>query len=288
MTPVSDQSPTGEDAPAASSRSDASAVPERHTAKPHPENTMTRDSADAVEVTQHEYRKTATIRASQWWKMGDHPAVVPIGAKLTVPVNPTQGWCPTLEGGHVVTPGDWIATGIQGEHWPIKADIFEATYAPVNARRLSALSAIPSTSDVGAGQREAITVNMLGEVMQDAWGEICDDSGAHPLDINRVHGVTWYNAGHWTDLIALRLNERLAALRTDTPSPSEAMVERLREALQPSAATKAAYIGEFSFLIDIEHEGEEITRKLDVPWTTIKEIMAAIRIRAALTDEVKP
>ncbi|MDE0878540.1 MAG: hypothetical protein OSB00_07725 [Sphingomonas bacterium] len=78
---------------------------------------------------------------------------------------------------------------------------------------------------------------------------------------------------------------RLSAL---SATPSEAMVERLREALRPSAATKAAYIGEFSFLIDIEHEGEETTRKLDVPWTTIKEIMAAIRIRAALTNEVKP
>ena len=36
----------------------------------------------------------------------------------------------TLEGYHVVSPGDWIATGSQGERWPIKPDIFAATYEP--------------------------------------------------------------------------------------------------------------------------------------------------------------
>ncbi len=27
-----------------------------------------------------------------------------------------------------VTPGDWIITGVKGEHYPCKPDIFEATY----------------------------------------------------------------------------------------------------------------------------------------------------------------
>lgn len=34
----------------------------------------------------------------------------------------------TLEGPHVVTPGDWIITGVKGERYPCKPDIFEATY----------------------------------------------------------------------------------------------------------------------------------------------------------------
>lgn len=34
----------------------------------------------------------------------------------------------TLEGPHTVTPGDWIITGIKGEKYPCKPDIFEATY----------------------------------------------------------------------------------------------------------------------------------------------------------------
>ena len=42
-----------------------------------------------------------------------------------------HGWIDTLEGGHPVCPGDWIATGIKGEHWNIKPDIFEATYEAV-------------------------------------------------------------------------------------------------------------------------------------------------------------
>jgi hypothetical protein len=36
-----------------------------------------------------------------------------------------------LEGGHIVTPGDWIITGIKNENYPCKPDIFEATYERV-------------------------------------------------------------------------------------------------------------------------------------------------------------
>ena len=34
----------------------------------------------------------------------------------------------TLEGGHWVTLGDWVIRGVQGEFYPCKPDIFEATY----------------------------------------------------------------------------------------------------------------------------------------------------------------
>ena len=77
-----------------------------------------------------EFRKTATIRAVQWHKMGDHPAVVLKSAQNRY-ADEGVPWCPTLEGGHVVTPGDWIATGVQGEHWPIKPNVFAATYEAV-------------------------------------------------------------------------------------------------------------------------------------------------------------
>jgi hypothetical protein len=39
-----------------------------------------------------------------------------------------HGWIDTKEGGHVVCPGDWIITGVQGEYYPCKPDIFAATY----------------------------------------------------------------------------------------------------------------------------------------------------------------
>lgn len=41
-----------------------------------------------------------------------------------------HGWIDTLEGGHTVCPGDWIITGVKGEHYPCKPDIFAATYEP--------------------------------------------------------------------------------------------------------------------------------------------------------------
>ena len=37
----------------------------------------------------------------------------------------------TLEGRHSVRHLDWIITGIRGEKYPCKPDIFEATYEPV-------------------------------------------------------------------------------------------------------------------------------------------------------------
>jgi hypothetical protein len=41
------------------------------------------------------------------------------------------GWIGTLEGGHVVRPGDFIITGVKGEKYPCRADIFEMTYEKV-------------------------------------------------------------------------------------------------------------------------------------------------------------
>lgn len=38
----------------------------------------------------------------------------------------------TLEGTMVANPGDWIIRGVQGEFYPCKSDIFEATYERVD------------------------------------------------------------------------------------------------------------------------------------------------------------
>ena len=37
----------------------------------------------------------------------------------------------TLEGKLTISPGDWIIRGVQGEIYPCKPDIFEATYEKV-------------------------------------------------------------------------------------------------------------------------------------------------------------
>ncbi|MEO1503154.1 MAG: hypothetical protein AAFU68_02900 [Pseudomonadota bacterium] len=58
---------------------------------------------------------------------------------------------------------------------------------------------------------------------------------------------------------------------------------KLKEALTPSGATKADYIGEFTFLFEFSDEdGNPDDVRVCVPWDTVKEIMAAIRARATL------
>jgi hypothetical protein len=79
-------------------------------------------------------KKPVVIEATQWFKHGDHEAVVEIPYNQPIDrhaIQPGQwGWVPTLEGGHLVSPGDWIITGVQGERYPCKPDIFAATYEP--------------------------------------------------------------------------------------------------------------------------------------------------------------
>lgn len=71
-------------------------------------------------------KKPIIIEATQWsgFEQGPHD----LGIILLSPEKPGMGWIGTLEGGHEVTPGDWIITGIKGEKYPCKP---EATYEPV-------------------------------------------------------------------------------------------------------------------------------------------------------------
>lgn len=100
-----------------------------------------------------------TIEAHRWHKNGDHPndnctvdengnywegAVVryfrhpsPVKAGNMLCQHCADsyhyhGWIDTKEGGHIVCPGDWIITGVAGEYYPCKPDIFTLYYSPVN------------------------------------------------------------------------------------------------------------------------------------------------------------
>ena len=44
-----------------------------------------------------------------------------------------HGWIDTFEGGHIACPEDYIITGVKGEKYPCKPDIFELTYEPVDS-----------------------------------------------------------------------------------------------------------------------------------------------------------
>lgn len=108
-------------------------------------------------------KKPVIIEASQWFKNGDHPnddVLRPFEDTGKIPDEPREGaivryyrhpsmngqfpcreckktmhqhgWIDTLEGGHNICPGDWIITGIKGEIYPCKPDVFEATYEKVD------------------------------------------------------------------------------------------------------------------------------------------------------------
>ena len=110
-------------------------------------------------------KKPVVVEASQWHKNGDHPhdnatemfdypngqrpQVIREGEVVRYFRHPdvssekpcdhcgatmhNHGWIDTLEGGHIVCPGDFIITGVKGERYPCKPDIFAATYDEVEA-----------------------------------------------------------------------------------------------------------------------------------------------------------
>lgn len=71
-------------------------------------------------------KKPIIIEAEQWFP--DHPVhgvhICPYGVQLPYII--------TLEGNLHVSFGDWIITGVNGEKYPCKPDIFEKTYELVN------------------------------------------------------------------------------------------------------------------------------------------------------------
>ena len=78
-----------------------------------------------------QYRKKPIfIEAVQWFKFGDHPAVVPYTpAYESVSTNRGKPSIKTLEGDiHFVSEGDWIIQGVKGEFYACKPDIFAMTY----------------------------------------------------------------------------------------------------------------------------------------------------------------
>lgn len=110
-----------------------------------------------------EYRKLpVVIEATQWFQNGDHPddqceeitasdgETFPSEGKVVRYFRHpdvhgdtkckhcdkrmhVHGWIDTLEGGHIVCPGDFIITGVKGERYPCKPDVFATTYEPAEA-----------------------------------------------------------------------------------------------------------------------------------------------------------
>ena len=76
--------------------------------------------------------------------------------------DPRCVWIETLEGGHVVSPGDWVITGVKGERYPCKPDIFEMTYEAVIPGKTVGLDAMRWIEVQPTPDGEAHVVRVLG------------------------------------------------------------------------------------------------------------------------------
>ena len=87
-------------------------------------------------------KRPVKISARKWQKDGDHDHVTSLPGELWGETHAERyckhcgmnkcnhGMIKTLEGGHIVCPGDWIIKGVKGEYYPCKPDIFDMTYTP--------------------------------------------------------------------------------------------------------------------------------------------------------------
>lgn len=104
-------------------------------------------------------KKPVVIDAVRWNRHGDHPAVERYEKRSDVDAryddircgscrcsDQAHGWVPTLEGGHIVCPGDWVITGVKGEHYACKPDIFAETYEPANSASVTDGAPAPGPS----------------------------------------------------------------------------------------------------------------------------------------------
>lgn len=77
-------------------------------------------------------KKPVVIEAEQFrWEGSWTAGKSFLGYKVMHDVDGVHLVIPTLEGEHRANPGDWIITGVKGEQYPCKPDIFEMTYEPV-------------------------------------------------------------------------------------------------------------------------------------------------------------
>ena len=74
-------------------------------------------------------KKPVVIEAVQYTEQMRRDGNLPEGVHICPwPGRGDEATIHTLEGEHIVCPGDWVITGVQGERYPVKPDIFAATY----------------------------------------------------------------------------------------------------------------------------------------------------------------
>lgn len=76
-------------------------------------------------------KKPVVIEAEQFTGDNVNEIVKFVGVDAKVLGRTKELKISTLEGLMNVSPGDWVIQGVQGEFYPCKPDIFEATYEEV-------------------------------------------------------------------------------------------------------------------------------------------------------------
>lgn len=79
-------------------------------------------------------RRTSNVDWPDWLHRAWNKAITEPGAVFPTELGTSSGTLSirTLEGVHLVSWGDWIIQGVQGELYPCKPDIFAQTYDPVD------------------------------------------------------------------------------------------------------------------------------------------------------------
>lgn len=84
----------------------------------------------------HKYKKIVPIEAEQFDGTKEMKDKYQIADKAELTSAYYQGgsryFLPTKEGDMKIDEGDYIATGVDGEHWVIAPEIFEKTYERVD------------------------------------------------------------------------------------------------------------------------------------------------------------
>ncbi len=87
-------------------------------------------------------KRPVVVTAEQWFPdrevdgvcIGDDPQRACWVRPIDFAPNASYPHVHTLEGPLRVSPGDWIITGVKGEKYPCKPDVFEATYEEVTGQ----------------------------------------------------------------------------------------------------------------------------------------------------------
>ena len=121
------------------------------------------------------------------------------------------------------------------------------------------------------------------------WDELDDTARALTADLAAARAeLARWQEDHESQTARAMCAEEQERIRAHDLAAARKTIAAYEEALTPSAETKSAFWGEFEIVnTQLDDDGEEYTIKSFVPWDAVKEIMKAIRARAAIPQANK-